>query len=44
MDAGDPSLAVEIGKGAGHTQRAVIAARAQAERVGGLVQQSVRPA
>ena len=39
MDAGDPSLAVEIGKGARHTQSAVIAPRAQAERVGGLVQE-----
>ena len=38
MDAGDPSLAVEVGESSRDTKRAVIAPCAQAERVGGLVE------
>ena len=38
VDAGDACLAVEIGKRAGDTKRPVIAACAQAERVGGLAE------
>ena len=40
MRAADAFLAVEIGKGARDAKCPVIAACAQAERVGGLVQQS----
>jgi hypothetical protein len=39
VDPGNVLLAVKIGKGAGDTQRAVIAAGAQRERVGCIAQQ-----